>query len=332
MWFQNFSLPGPEIRAQKSWEDKLEEIVLNAKSWNVGFICGLPAWIQILFERIIQHYQVKTIHEVWPNLVMFVHGGVSILPYKNSINNLCGKPLVYMDTYMASEGFIAYQERPNEAQAMKLMTDNQIFFEFIPFSNQNFDSEGNMLPNANAIDLSKVELNKEYAIVISNCAGAWRYLIGDTIKFLDLKRNEIIITGRTKHFLSLCGEHLSVENMNSAIKLTASYFKININEYCVVGLPFEGLFSHTWYLGIDENINLKELTEKLDGYLKELNDDYALERQHALKEIKVIPLQNKVFIDFLASKNKLGGQSKFPRVLKGKQLNEWLAFIENIKN
>ncbi|NBW04223.1 MAG: GH3 auxin-responsive promoter, partial [Cytophagia bacterium] len=131
MWFQNFSLPGPEIRAQKSWEDKLEEIVLNAKSWNVGFICGLPAWIQILFERIIQHYQVKTIHDVWPNLVMFVHGGVSILPYKNSINNLCGKPLVYMDTYMASEGFIAYQERPNEAQAMKLMTDNQIFFEFI---------------------------------------------------------------------------------------------------------------------------------------------------------------------------------------------------------
>ena len=183
------------------------------------------AWIQILFERIIKHYQVKTIHEVWPNLVMFVHGGVSILPYKNSINNLCGKPLVYMDTYMASEGFIAYQERPNEAQAMKLMTDNQIFFEFIPFSNQNFDSEGNMLPNANAIDLSKVELNKEYAIVISNCAGAWRYLIGDTIKFLDLKRNEIIITGRTKHFLSLCGEHLSVENMNCAIKLTASYFK-----------------------------------------------------------------------------------------------------------
>ena len=332
LWFQNFSLPGPEIRAQKSWEDKLEEIVLNAKSWNVGFICGLPAWIQILFERIIQHYQVKTIHEVWPNLVMFVHGGVSILPYKNSINNLCGKPLVYMDTYMASEGFIAYQERPNEAQAMKLMTDNQIFFEFIPFSNQNFDSEGNMLPNANAIDLSKVELNKEYAIVISNCAGAWRYLIGDTIKFLDLKRNEIIITGRTKHFLSLCGEHLSVENMNNAIKLTASYFEININEYCVVGLPFEGLFSHTWYVGIDENINLKELTERLDGHLKELNDDYAVERQHALKEIKVIPLQNKVFIDFLASKNKLGGQSKFPRVLKGKQLNDWRAFIENIKH
>ncbi len=97
-------------------------------------------------------------------------------------------------------------------------------------------------------------------------------------------------------------------------------------------MPFEGLFSHTWYVGIDENINLKELSERLDGYLKELNDDYAVERQHALKEIKVIPLQNKVFIDFLASKNKLGGQSKFPRVLKGKQLNEWMAFIENIKN
>jgi hypothetical protein len=330
-WFQNFTLPGPEIRSQSNWENKLEDLVLNAKNWNVGFICGVPAWIQILFERIIKHYNVKTIHDIWPNLAIFVHGGVSIQPYKTSIDALCGKPLIYMDTYMASEGFIAYQERPNEFQSMKLMTDNQIFFEFIPFSEENFDADGNVKPNVSAIDITHVELNKEYALVISNCAGAWRYLIGDTVRFIDLKRNEIIVTGRTKHFLSLCGEHLSVDNMNKAINLTAKELGVNINEYCVVGEPYQGLFAHRWYVGTDRDLDAGLIKQKLDAHLKELNDDYAVERTHALKDVFVNVLPNQTFIDFLASKNKLGGQSKFPRVLKGKQLNEWLAFLETYK-
>lgn len=327
-WFQNFTLPGRDIRELKDWESKLQEIVDNAKNWNVGFICGVPAWIQILFERIIKQYKVKNIHDVWPNLAIFVHGGVAIHPYKNSIDALCGKPLIYLDTYMASEGFIAYQERPNPHQAMKLMTDNKIFFEFVPFNESNFDSEGNILPNAKALDITEVELNAEYALLISNSAGAWRYMIGDTIKFTNLKRCEIIVTGRTKHFLSLCGEHLSVDNMNKAIKHTAEDLGIQINEYCVVGKPHEGLFAHEWFIGTDKKVDPEKIKEKLDEHLKELNDDYATERKHALKEVLVRVLPNDAFIDFLAFKNKLGGQSKFPRVMKGKHLNEWVAFLE----
>lgn len=330
-WFQNFTLPGPEIRSQSNWENKLQDIVNNAKSWNVGFICGVPAWIQILFERIIKHYNVKTIHDVWPNLSAFVHGGVSAEPYKNSINALCEKPILFLDTYMASEGFIAYQDRPNEQQSMKLITDNKMFFEFIPFNEENFDSDGNFKPNAKTLNITEVELDKDYALVLSNCAGAWRYLIGDTIRFTDLARCEVIVTGRTKHFLSLCGEHLSVDNMNQAIKLTSADMNININEYCVVGLPYEGLFAHHWYIGTDVKVDHDLLKQKLDGYLKQVNDDYSTERNHALKEVLITTLPNQAFIDFLASKNKLGGQSKFPRVLKGKHLNEWLAFLESYK-
>ncbi len=330
-WFQGFTLPGPEIRSIASWETKLQEIVDRAKNWNVGFICGVPAWIQILFERIIKHYNVKTIHDVWPNLAIFVHGGVAIHPYKKSIDALCAKPLIYLDTYMASEGFLAYQERPNELQALKLMTDNKTFFEFIPFTEENFDPDGNIKPKARALNITEVELDKDYAILITNCAGAWRYLIGDTVRFTDLARAEFIITGRTKHFLSLCGEHLSVDNMNQAIKLTANDLSIVINEYCVVGKPYQGLFAHHWYIGSDKAVDAAQIRDKLDEHLKVLNDDYTVERRHALKEVIVDVLPNQAFIDFLASKNKLGGQSKFPRVLKGKHLNDWLAFLENHK-
>ena len=146
-----------------------------------------------------------------------------------------------------------------------------------------------------------------------------------------MERCEIIITGRTKHFLSLCGEHLSVDNMNQAIKLAAQDFNISINEYCVAGKPYEGLFAHHWYVGTDKAVDEAALRESIDRHLKKLNDDYAVERQHALKEILVTVLPNQAFIDFLASKNKLGGQSKFPRVMKGKHLNDWLAFLENYK-
>jgi hypothetical protein len=329
-WFQNFTLPGPDIRSISNWENKLQEIVDNAKQWNVGFICGVPAWIQILFERIIKHYGVNNIHDVWPNLAIFVHGGVSIQPYKKSIDALCSKPLIYLDTYMASEGFMAFQERPNEAQAMKLITDNKIFFEFIPFTNDYFDADGNFKPNTKTLTVAEVEQDKEYAVVISNSAGAWRYIIGDTVRFTDIKRCEIIITGRTKHFLSLCGEHLSVENMNKAMQLTTAELDIVSNEYCVSGIPYQGLFAHHWYIGTDKKVDDAAFKQTLDKHLCQLNDDYAVERRHALKEIIVTQVPNQVFIDFLASKNKLGGQSKFPRVLKGKHLNDWLAFLETI--
>jgi hypothetical protein len=330
-WFRNFTLPGREIHSLPDWEAKLQEIVDKARNWNVGFICGVPAWILILFERIIKHYRVNSIHDIWPELSVFVHGGVSIQPYRSSIDRLCGKPLLFLDTYMASEGFLAFQERPNELQAMKLVTDNKVYFEFLPFDERNFDADGNIIPGARALSLMEVEEDKEYALLISNCAGAWRYLIGDTVRFTDVKLCEILITGRTKHFLSLCGEHLSVDNMNMAISRTAEELGIHIKEYCVKGTQYEGLFAHHWYIGTDKPVDQGAVRENLDRHLKALNDDYAVERKHALKTILVEVLPEQAFIDFLASKNKLGGQSKFPRVLKGRHLTEWMAFLDTLK-
>ncbi len=326
-WFQHFQKPGKRISQFKDWNSKLEEITLNAKKWNIGIVCGVPAWMQILFEKIIDHYGVKTIHDIWPNLGIYVHGGVSIAPYRKSFEKITGKPLVYLDTYLASEGFIAYQDKLTEDGSMKLITDVGIFMEFVPFTEENFDSDGNMLANPKAITMNDVELNKEYALLLSTCSGAWRYLIGDTVRFTDIDEMRVIITGRTKHFLSLCGEHLSVDNMNRACMDTANEFGIIINEFTVVGVPHEGLFAHRWYIGSDKTVDTELFRKRLDENLCLINDDYRVERSAALKDVfvEVLPLQH--FHDFLKKIGRFGSSNKFPRVLKGKRLEEWQQFL-----
>jgi hypothetical protein len=209
-WFQHFYKPGKRIAKEREWTNKLDEIVRKAKHWDVGVICGVPAWLQILLEKIIHYYGVQTIHDIWPNLSIYVHGGVSFTPYQKGFEKLLARPITYIETYLASEGFIAFQNRP-EAEGMQLVLDNGLYYEFVPFNEKNFDADGDIIlkPETHCID--EVEEGKEYALLLSSCAGAWRYLIGDTIKFTDLKRAEIVITGRTKHFLNFCGEHLSQE-------------------------------------------------------------------------------------------------------------------------
>jgi hypothetical protein len=213
-----------------------------------------------------------------------------------------------------------------------MLLDNGIFFEFIPFNDQNFDSDGNMKPVASALTIKDVEIGKDYALLLSSCAGAWRYLIGDTIRFTNLEHAEIVITGRTKHYLSLCGEHLSVENMSRAIKLTADDLKIDINEFAVAGVPHGTLFAHQWYVGSNKMVSEAEIKTRLDFHLKEINDDYRTERIAALKDVYVKVLSDDAFIAFMGTKGKLGSAHKFPRVLKGKLLEEWQTFIANYKN
>jgi hypothetical protein len=327
-WFQHFQKPGRRISRYKDWNSKLEEITRNAKNWNIGIVCGVPAWIQILFEKIIDYYKVKTIHDIWPNLGIYVHGGVSIAPYKKSFERLVSKPLIYLDTYLASEGFIAYQDRPTQDGSMKLITDVGIYFEFVPFNENNFDTEGNMLSNVQAIGLDEVELGKEYALLLSTCSGAWRYLIGDTIKFTDINEMRLIITGRTKHFLSLCGEHLSIDNMNRACMQTANELGVIVNEYTVTGIPYEGLFAHKWYIGTDQPVDSRIFKQRLDEHLMSLNDDYRVERSAALKEIMVEVLPIELFFEFLEKIGRFGSSNKFPRVLKGKILDDWQDFLK----
>lgn len=331
-WLYHFYKPGKEIAKEKDWNEKLNKIVQVAKDWDVGIICGVPAWIQILIERIISHYHISTIHEIWPNFKFLVHGGVAFGPYKKGLEKLFSQPVNYLETYLASEGFLAYQT-PRNKNSMQLVLNNDVFFEFIPFTEKNFSANGEINVNPEAFTLKQVKEGTEYAILISTCAGAWRYLIGDTIKFTSVEKNEIIITGRTKHFLSLCGEHLSVDNMTMAIDQVSKTFNVDVKEFTVTGIPYQNLFAHKWYIGTDQKIdNIPAFKEKLDTTLKALNDDYKTERKAALKEVIIENIPNSFFYEWLKINNKEGGQHKFPRVIKGERLKDWEQFLLHKKN
>lgn len=327
-WFMGLGLykPGKKIAKEKDWSRKLDEIVENAPNWDIGFIVGVPAWLQLCMEKIIERYQLNSIHDLWPNLSFYVHGGVAMEPYKKGFEKLLAKPLTYIETYLASEGFLAYQNRQN-AQGMHLAINNNIFFEFVPFDDDNFDADGNMVAQPKALMLHEIEENKDYAILISTNAGAWRYAIGDTVRLIDRERSEIIITGRTKHFLSLVGEHLSVDNMNKAIEMVSAELNISIPEFTVAGVPFNSFFAHEWYIATDDDVNELELAALIDEKLKQLNDDYEVERRHALKNVSVKVLPESTFMGFMKMKGKIGGQHKFPRVVKGKMLQDWKQYL-----
>jgi hypothetical protein len=327
-WFQPFYKPGKKIAKEKDWNKKLVDIVEKAPQWDIGFLAGVPAWIQMCLEMVIEKYKVKNIHEIWPNLTFFVHGGVSFEPYKVGFEKLLGKPITYVETYLASEGFLAWQYKQN-AKGMRLAYNQHIFFEFVPFDENNFDAEGEMVENPEALMIHEVEEGKDYALLISTNAGAWRYLIGDTVRFVDKENAEIIITGRTKHFLSIVGEHLSVDNMNKAIHLVSEEFNLSIPEYGVRGENVDSLFGHHWYVACDQSVDGVALAKAIDDKLIVLNDDYAIERKSALKRIRVTVLKENVFMDFMQAKGKIGGQHKFPRVLKGDILKDWEIFIQN---
>jgi hypothetical protein len=179
--------------------------------------------------------------------------------------------------------------------------------------------------------ISEVDNQTEYAILISTCSGAWRYLIGDTIKFTDVEKAEIKITGRTKLFLSLCGEHLSQDNMSRAIELVADQFNIGISEYTVAGLNYENLFAHHWYLGTNDVVDKDKIRIAIDEHLKTLNDDYRVERMAGLKEIFIDLLPNHVFNDWMRENGKEGGQNKFPRVIKTERYESWKAHVLKYK-
>jgi hypothetical protein len=203
-----------------------------------------------------------------------------------------------------------------------------ILFEFVTFNSDNFEGEGNLVEYPEVLMIHEVEEGKDYAILLSTNAGAWRYLMCDKVMFVDLQRHEIIITGRTKHFLSLVGEHLSVDNMNKAVKQVSEEMNVEIPEFTVAGVPHGLFFAHQWWVACDDSIDASLLREKIDEQLKALNDDYAVERTSALKDIYLNILPEAKFMDFMRAKGKIGGQHKFPRVMKGKMYEDWLRFLE----
>lgn len=326
-WFQHFYKPGKKIAKTKDWNGKLEEIVKKAPDWDIGILAGVPAWHQILIEKIIDRYQVQTIHDIWPNLSIFVHGGVSFEPYRLGFERLLKRPLIYMETYLASEGFIAFQAIPG-SKAMRLVLNNGIFYEFIPFNETNFDDEGKLKGDVEPLKIDEIETGKDYALLITTNAGAWRYMIGDVIRFTSLEDCHITITGRTKLFMSLCGEHLSLDNMNKAVELVEEELGIDIREFTLVGETSNSLFAHHWYIGTDDEVDIDSIRDLIDKKLMELNDDYQVERSSALKEVRLTVLPTSIFYQWMEAQGKVGSQNKFPRVLKKEKAQLWKQFLQ----
>jgi hypothetical protein len=326
MWFHRYYKPGSKIAKQKNWDEKINQMVESADKWDIGIIVGIPSWIQLLLEKIIERYQLTTIHDLWPNLNLYIHSGVAFEPYKKSFEKLFGKQVQFMESYLASEGYFAYQTKP-DVSTMTMMLNNGIYYEFIPFDEQHFDEHGEIKDASKTYAINEVKIGVDYAMLISTCAGTWRYLIGDVIRFADIEKSEINITGRTKHFLSITGEHLSVENMSKAISATSNDFNVDIKEYTVCAEQFGNLFAHRWFVGCDEKLDTDAVKTTLDHHLRQLNDDYDTERNAALKEVFIEIIPHQKFLDFLKEEGKVGAQIKFPRVLKGEQLKRWKLFL-----
>ncbi len=325
-WYHSFSKPGKDIMVLP-WEDKIEQMILDAPNWHISIITGIPSWVQLILERIIKHHKLKNIHEIWPDLKVYIHSGIRAEPYFKSINQLFGEEVFWYESYMASEGLFAFKTSEH-ATGMKLILNDEMFFEFIPFNEQNFDESGNFRKEAQAITIDQVQENIDYALLITTCSGAWRYLIGDTVRFTNAEKAEIVVSGRTKHYLSVTGEHLSIDNMNHAIEFVCDKLNFKCKEFTVYAEPIQAQFKHIWHIGCDKKVDEKLLKRILDEKLKELNDDYRTERIYALKDIEVKIIPNEVFYQFLEKRGKTGGQIKFPRVLKGSMLEDWKKFIK----
>lgn len=320
--------PDSKTAQIKDWNKKIEKMVEMAPSWDISTIAGIPSWCIMLMERIVERYKVNNIHDIWPNLELYVYGGVYIEPYLSRLEQVCGKKVHTLNTYLASEGYFAYQSRP-EAEGMQLLLKTSTFFEFVPFNRDNFDEYGNLTPHAAALTINEVEQGVDYAMIISTNAGLWRYMIGDLVQFTDLERREIKISGRIKQFLSLVGEHLSLENINVAIMKTSDKLGVSIPEFCL--FPDEVNQRHSWFFEVSDAAIGNEIVETVDFFLKELNDDYRSARNYDnLRQPVQTVVPNGTFYKFMETKGKLGSQNKFPRVMNQHQSTEWELSLKKL--
>lgn len=325
-WYDLFYRPGKEIASIDGWDDRLKRIVEEAPNWDIGAICGIPSWVLMTLREIISVHKLKNIHEIWPDLTVYASGGVAFETYRKGFEAICEKPLTVIDTYLASEGFFAYTARPDTLD-MELALSHRYYYEFVPFDETGVDEEGNVLENPKSCSISEVELEKEYVLVVTTCAGAWRYVIGDTIKFTNLNPHEIRLTGRTKFFLNVVGSQLSEEKLDDAIVEIAKEFQMDINEYSVAALPKGDDYIHQWILVSDDAGDEDQIKERLDDILKSANKNYAVARSKALKGISVNVVGKEAYHNYLEKEKQKGGQVKTPKVMNEEKMVKYLEFL-----
>ncbi len=317
VWAEFIRTPKLETALLGNWEEKIERLARETMYENVTSIAGVPTWTVLLIQRITELAHASSILELWPNLEVFFHGAVSFTPYRRVFEELIPSPAMnYWEIYNASEGFFGIQDRPHAAD-MLLMLDYGIFYEFVPLDELNSNSP-------RAVPLSEVQLNRNYAMVITTNAGLWRYLIGDTVRFTCASPYRIRISGRTRHFINVFGEELMVENAEAAIARACQLTGATIDNFTAgpVYLDARRKGGHEWIIEfIRQPTSLDEFVRILDESLRQLNSDYDAKRSHdlALMSPRVHCARPGTFYNWLKSKGKLGGQNKVPRLCNNRE-------------
>ncbi len=326
-WCEFIRTPNLSIALITDWEEKIEKLTDATISENVTSLAGVPSWFLVLLKHISQKTGRNNLHDIWPNLELFIHGGVSFEPYREQFRKLLpSNKMRYLETYNASEGFFGIQDR-NNANDMLLLLDYGIYYEFMPLEDLHKEN-----PKTQSLD--EVELNTTYALIISTNAGLWRYMIGDTIKFTSLNPFRIQITGRTKHFINAFGEELMIDNAESALSKTCKEMDISIKEYTAAPVYFSDKenAAHEWLIEFEKDPSDIELfTDLLDKYLKEANSDYEAKRSHDLSLCKPIVrvMPKDTFYTWMKEKGKLGGQNKVPRLSNDRKYVDEILKIYN---
>jgi hypothetical protein len=310
-WGQWLRTPELSIALLDEWENKIEQLALVTSQENVTSLAGVPTWTLLLMKRILEITGKKTIGEVWPNLELYMNGGVSFIPYRDQFEKIIGKPINYLEIYNASEGFIAAQEKPND-DGLLLFTEHGIFYEFMPVSEYGDK-------HAKTFSLNHVKLNTNYAIVISTTGGLWRYIMGDTISFTSLDPYKIKITGRLKHYMNAFGEEVIVDNADKAVAIAARQTNAIVKDYTAAPVYFteNSNGAHEWVIEFEKAPDdLAAFTAAMDAALKDINSDYEAKRHKniALRMPIVHAVAEGTFTKWLKKKNKVGGQHKVPRL------------------
>ncbi|MGZ8538801.1 MAG: GH3 auxin-responsive promoter family protein, partial [Flavisolibacter sp.] len=324
-WANWIRTPELSIMLMDEWESKIEKLAHTTIQENVTSMAGVPTWLIVLLKRILEITGKANIKEVWPSLELYMHGGVSFVPYKKQFEKLIGAPINYLEMYNASEGFFAAQDDIT-AEGMLLMLEHGIFYEFMP-------SGEYQSANPRTIQLDEVELGKNYAPVISTNGGLWRYLLGDTIQFTSLDPFRIKVSGRLKHYINAFGEEVIIDNSDKAIAIASQLCDAVVNDYTAAPVYFSenSNGAHEWLIEFEkEPSNFQQFVFELDNALKNLNGDYEAKRYKdialSMPLVKVVP--KNTFNNWLDSKGKLGGQHKVPRLSNDRTtLEEILKYL-----
>lgn len=322
-YLQKNRLPSLKTNLIEDWETKVDEIVKETEKENMTLISGIPPWLIMYFEKLIER-NGKKITELFPNLQLIITGGVNFEPYREKMNELLGKPVDTIQTFPASEGFFAFQD-DYQKEGLLLLTNHGIFYEFVPLEQYG-------KPNARRLTLKDVELNKDYALILTTNSGLWAYSIGDVVRFISKNPHRILVSGRTKHFTSAFGEHVIAFEVEEAMKTTVEKFPAQITEFHLAPQvnPENGLPYHEWFIEFEkEPENMEAFRKNLDDEMRKRNTYYDdLISGNILQPLIITKLRKNAFQDYAKSEGKLGGQNKIPRLANDRKIGDFLGKIK----